>query len=999
MGIVAQQLQLRSYTLEDGLPQSEVTDIVQDTRGYLWLGTQGGGLCRFDGDRFEVWRPKDGLLSSYIQTLSTTPDTLFVGTRRGLSIKVGKHFVNYKGHQINAIYCFRGKRYLATNSGIASYTKTKGVTSVPIHPQIDASRVNAMLFDGKYYWIATGTGLWKLSGLEDTAQGIEQYDTNDFRALVSVQNKVFAAAYGDGILVIDPDLGSQEALLIREPLRVNHLSIPRSGELWAATDNEGIVIIAINTYNEKKRWNSTDGLKAKTIKKVVTDRHSNIWIATAGDGFYKYFQNNFKHYNQDSGLKGNHCYALHADHNTIWTSSVSGTLTAIDSLGIHHVSGIADFSEVKFRTITSDANGNIWAGTDGRGILFRETKTAQEILRDSTFIDSISGYRVQTDTVVQKVIHQHVIDTARGLVSDWIRTLVVDNEWIWAATYADGITKFRYDSTQDRPTNIRVFGKNEGLKDLALLAMKKGPNGKLWYGTQHGELGYIAKDKVVHLGKVLEDEVAINTLLFHHGILYLGTAGKGVWWADLKKVPFFEKLEGKKSLPSDHIYQLLFDDQDQLWVGTELGVDQVLLDGSNAIEALFHFGKNEGFLGIETSPQAATRAQNGNLWFGTIRGLTTYESHEDVKTRAKPKIRFDEIQVNYTPLDSLDYQDWTNSNRVLQLRPEQTQMTFAYCTVDIDHPTGIQYRFQLDDGAWSPWSVEKKQNLPALHYGKHIFRAQSRNFRWEQSNTISFQFFIATPWYEKSWVPWLGAGIITFGFALLVLRYIGRIKKRNAAARERLKMENNLLSLEHKALRLQMNPHFIFNVLHGIKAMGSSNPQKMNTTINSFATLLRETLYNSRKDEITLDQEIKTLKNYIEIEQLMTSKTFSYEITTDLDLDPEDLLIPPMLIQPFVENAIRHGILKGTREGVLRIQFYTKGTFLYGKVIDNGIGIFESQKTKRKTDHQSLALMVTQERLVSISGKDALKISELKDEEGQANGTEICFKIPVLTDF
>ena len=106
-----------------------------------------------------------------------------------------------------------------------------------------------------------------------------------------------------------------------------------------------------------------------------------------------------------------------------------------------------------------------------------------------------------------------------------------------------------------------------------------------------------------------------------------------------------------------------------------------------------------------------------------------------------------------------------------------------------------------------------------------------------------------------------------------------------------------------------------------------------------------------------------------------------------------------MLIQPFVENAIRHGILKGNREGVLQIQFNTTKRYLHCKVIDNGVGIFKSQQTKGKTDHQSMALTVTKERLESISGKDALNISEIKTDEGIIAGTNITFKIPLLTDY
>jgi LytS/YehU family sensor histidine kinase len=106
-----------------------------------------------------------------------------------------------------------------------------------------------------------------------------------------------------------------------------------------------------------------------------------------------------------------------------------------------------------------------------------------------------------------------------------------------------------------------------------------------------------------------------------------------------------------------------------------------------------------------------------------------------------------------------------------------------------------------------------------------------------------------------------------------------------------------------------------------------------------------------------------------------------------------------MLIQPFVENAIRHGILKGSKEGKLKVDFDLEDLFLTCVVLDNGVGIFQSQQTRVRTDHQSMALAVTKERLESISGEGALEITEIKNEKNVVEGTKVSFKIPLLTDY
>lgn len=291
-----------------------------------------------------------------------------------------------------------------------------------------------------------------------------------------------------------------------------------------------------------------------------------------------------------------------------------------------------------------------------------------------------------------------------------------------------------------------------------------------------------------------------------------------------------------------------------------------------------------------------------------------------------------------------------------------------------------------------------EQNLPGLAYGPHSFKAQSRNFRWQESETITFFFNIDRPLYTKMWFQWLLIGVGFLIILLLGYGYLKRIKRKSKLINERLQLENHLLSLEQKALRLQMNPHFIFNVLHGIKALGSTDTAKMNNTINRFATLLRGILNNSRKETISLETEIKTLKNYIDVELLMSRKPFKYGIHFESDISAEEILIPPMLIQPFVENAIRHGVAKQSKEGLLKISFTRVGGFLHCSISDNGPGIFESQKNKTATDHQSVALEVTKERIASLSGADTLQLKELK-ENGSITGTEINFKIPLETDF
>ncbi|NRA92525.1 MAG: histidine kinase [Psychroserpens sp.] len=369
-----------------------------------------------------------------------------------------------------------------------------------------------------------------------------------------------------------------------------------------------------------------------------------------------------------------------------------------------------------------------------------------------------------------------------------------------------------------------------------------------------------------------------------------------------------------------------------------------------------------------------------------------------IQDNSKPKIFLEDLLIAYKSLDTIDLSQWTKSEKVLQLKPNQTQVGFTYRTIDLDNPEGIAYRFKLNDGDWSPWSKRNSQDFSELNFGTYEFMVQSRNYRWNESDPLKFLFFIEKPLTRKLWFQGMVLGVILLLILLGSHRYVVRQKLKAKQEKDRLKLENHLLNLEQKALRLQMNPHFIFNVLNGIKAMAPVKPEKMNDTVNNFAALLRETLNNSREETINLEQEIKTLKHYIQVEQLMAEEAFEYEIIVETEVDPEEILVPPMLIQPFVENAIRHGILKSSRKGKLELQFQTEKDLLKVRIVDNGVGINQS-KQQQKADHKSMALKVTKERLASISEHHDLTIEELINKDGEVNGTSVSFNIPLITDF
>ena len=977
---MAQNSQLQNFTTKEGLPQSQVYDIVQDSIGYLWLATQGGGLARFDGDEFTVFNEKSGLKSNFINALFVKNDSLFVGTYAGLSIYTNGKIKNYSSQGINRIVNLKNKIYLATNEGVFNF-KNDSLQPIKSIPGI----ITDIATHNNGYLIATKRGLWILDDLENP-KNTTKIDNADYTSLLRIGEQIIASTFDEGIKVIE----NQKIIQTYSEFdRVNRIQFI-DNQYWIATDTKGILVVN-NRFEEIQTINQSNGLVINNVRSILKDKQDNIWIATSGGGLYKLTQNNFRHFDKNSGLKGNRIYAVHKMESEVWVSNSEKGVIKIDSTGIQSMEDNG-FLNVKARTIASDYENNIWIGTDGKGIIrfkreyLPKIDTVQETSKFDTIYNQLfPKYKYVTDT----------INRNNGLPSNWVKKIKIRNYSVWIATYSSGIVELKLDpKTRQLTGQKEYYGTQQGIKDLEIRDLDIDNTGRVWYVTKTGNLGSIINGQVRDFYRILNRNFSISTILIKGNDIYLGTLGDGIWMSNLQNPREVKQITGVKNLNSNNIYQLIFDNENNLWAGTEKGVNKIVLDANNSISDVFYFNRSDGFLGIETCQNAVTKDNNGNIWFGTMNGLTKYTPNQNQLKKSKPTISFEKIEVAYQAVDSININQFSE---VLQLKPNQNHLSFQFKSVDINHPKGIEYRYKLNrndlDSEFSPWTSKDFIDYANQTDGTYEFVVQARNIDWVESDEITFHFFIDKPLFEKSWfqqILYSGLGLIVLIITLLIVR---RIKRKNKRKLEQLTLENHLLSLEQKALQLQMNPHFIFNVLNGIKAMGSEGEtQQMNTTINTFATLLRSILNSSRQEEISLHDEVQTLENYLALEQQMAANKFDYKIDLQTSgIDTEEILIPPMLIQPFVENSIKHGFYQLNRKGKIDIQFLVNNDFLECFIKDNGVGI-ETSKQQKRQHHPSMALEVTKERIESLSKEHTLKIRE-------ENGTIISFRLPLKTDF
>jgi hypothetical protein len=210
------------------------------------------------------------------------------------------------------------------------------------------------------------------------------------------------------------------------------------------------------------------------------------------------------------------------------------------------------------------------------------------------------------------------------------------------------------------------------------------------------------------------------------------------------------------------------------------------------------------------------------------------------------------------------------------------------------------------------------------------------------------------------------------------------------------------LLVEQRLFRSQMNPHFIFNSLSIVQNfIVKHDDAKASIYLSRFSELVRSILNNSSQEQITLEEELATIGNYLALQKVRFSDQFDYELEVDHSLDPESTFIPPMLTQPFIENAIEHGIRNLGSKGKIHIRFIRRNDILMLEIEDNGIGREKAQELLQQRDkyHKSMATAITMERIRvlnrKLKRKITLEVIDLKDAEGLAKGTKVVFWVPV----
>lgn len=989
----AQQHNFSNYSVTEGLAQSQVSAIWEDQKGYLWLGTRGGGVCQFDGVNFTTFTTQNGLSSNYINSIfEDAKGVLWIATTNGLNQIIGEEIVNLDTVFTNTLIV---NDFLEDKNGLIWLAAKEGLFYID-NQQLKRFKGNGVLPENQpiltlfeaanqTLWVGSKRGLFKIENNQASEIRLSNGEAiNDVRGLTTTKDGVlWIAAYDQGVFLADDQkvLRKLDASDGLTSTKIQTLTIDEAENIWLGSTDRGLAIWQKST-NNFINLTTRQGLPNNNIQSIVEDSWGNIWLGTSGGGLSKYSGQQFEHFTTSEGLKGNYIQAIENDSKgRLWVATSGNGVQIYEANKFSDFGANSDLFNTTCKAIFEDHFGHTWFGTVDKGLT---------VFLDSLFLTFTAN---------------------NGLSGNFITAIDQDSlGQIWAISENSGVTKILWDEANPSQSVLTKFTTQNGLPTNRINDLHIDQQNRVWLATDGGGIALIENDKIqtfLTKEKGLSENVIRSLAEDNLGYLWYGTASFGVGNIRLYESDFSIN-NNYQGLISNNIKLLTFDENNNLWIGSEKGLNLLQLDAARNVLSKEYYGQLDGFRGIETNKNAVLKDNENNLWFGTVNGLTKFNASVQKGKDYPPKIYLKSAKLLDQDIEETAYaerlKNWTN----LKLEHDQNDLSFTVDAMHLSYPQDLQYEWQVkgEKKGWSVASLNNKTYQRIFLPGKYELMVRAKTARGNNySETLSFPFEIATPFWQSLWFRL--AAILTglLLISLFVKWRINLVKKRAKQIQDRLVLDKKLLELEQKALQLQMNPHFIFNALNSIQ--GSITPDNIKVArlqLAKFSKLMRATLENAREDAIPLEEEIATLTNYLSLEQFSQGNTFDYEVLVADNIDPEAISLPSMILQPFVENAIIHGVAHLENRGKILVHFSRKGKRLSCIIEDNGIGRAKAKELKSQIDlsHKSVALDITKERLDLLrrgkAVKNSLQIIDLKDTEGKVCGTRVELIIPIEED-
>ncbi len=794
----AQYYNFQNYTVEDGLPQSQVFALHQDDRSNIWLGTNGGGLARFNGRDFEIFRRNDGLISDLITDINSDNEgNIIVKTNLGITIFDGNTLKNYsftdgnilsyekmtkdknddfwfrvfRNNKNPLIYKFDGEQYQNMSDKFEVLSNHINQNQITTDPE-----GNILICAGEKVYVIENDEIREhaistFPELQGKAIGF-LHKTVDDKILLTVVSKGQGNAYlyteSEGLekFIPPPEVGNT----------ITYFYEDRSGDIWLLNPQKETLFRwdRMSGENKVESFNEESGLPVLGIRSMIEDDEGNIWMGTDGSGLFKYGGAKFVSFLSNQGLE---------DY-FIWS-------------------------------IQQDSKGNYWFGTAGSGIFKYDgekltgfqhlEKDPLEIVRkilefkNDYLIASQNGLWIFDGNSIKRANSMFGLPRRAG-----INDILVTDEGYWFATLRQGVFFNDGKNTESINTNSSELGSNS-VDDILL-----DRSGNIWFAT----LGGLSRLKDGEIKNFVNNEYGLYRIMQitedGFGNIWAATYGGGICQVkiDENDQMFVKKIDTDSGLSSNNVYSILTDNDGNIWAGCQKGVDKVTLDLNGKIVDIRNYDNYEGFIGFENNGKANYIDDKGKLWFGTIRGAMVYNPEMDLMNINPPITNITNLKLFYKDVDWSDddlegYYDnlisWTELPENLVLPYNRNHLTFEFEGLSYTVPEKVQFQWKLDgvDTEWSPASSRTDAVYANLSPGNYTFKVLSGNSDdiWAE-DPVEFSFVIKPPF----WATWWFRSMILL-FIITVILIISWL--RNKFIREKREELEQLVAYKTKKLEAQ----------------------------------------------------------------------------------------------------------------------------------------------------------------------------------------------------
>jgi ligand-binding sensor domain-containing protein len=961
--ISAQDLYFTNIGTKQGLPSSETYHLLQDSKGYIWI-TSDGGICRYDGESFKTYTTRDGLPENVVfKIYEDRHGRIWFNTLSGNFF----YFENEIFHSIaaNAELQKLSKSFYATQFFIGENDtlncendRIPGIIKIPPQdnyknvirqnrPNFTSVLINNKLCNKEFIMISR-VGKPSPYPKFDTI-----YSTRNKRLDILNSLKKFEAK---GVYFVDNKNNiyiahGTELRVIRESNdSIEYYNLPSlaysiyqdvDNDLWFST-NDGVYLYKRSDLQSKP----IHFLKGIIICNIIVDREKNIWASSLQKGLFK---------------------SINKELVDLYLEKENITNFSKDENGLHIY-----FSSNKELFI--DKNNSISNLPFNKQLLSKTNKLSYcKINNDYTYYGTQQGLFWAKDKKVQPI---------------------EDNECKLNSTiYTKKIIKIGADSFAVLSTLILHFIHKEKVYNRieptffprSLIQLK---DKTLLIGSRNNDGVYALKNNlfVPYLKQYPQLKTRINELVEDaKNNLWIATNEKGLFCYANNKLYEYNETNG---LISNKVNTIDFENDGTIWIGTNKGISKIVVDNNLGKAKIYNFNNSHGLPHLEIDQLTIF---NNKVWCACKEHLFYFDCDKMNINKVPPFVYIKSILVNDTLF---------NAASAPTLNYNQNNISFKFDGITYKNPEQKSFLYKLSgyENQWKSSNTTQIQytNLP---YGDYTFEIYALNNDGIKSITpASFKFTILKPFWFTWW--FILTEVILFSFIVyLFIRWrINKIKKREE---EKTDINKKLAEFQMTAIRAQMNPHFIFNAMNSIQNfIQNKDASQASDYLLKFSKLLRFVLNNSKDNEIPLQQEIDTLDLYIELEKLRFNNPFDYHLEIDKQLDTEQVMIPALLIQPYIENAIWHGLMPlKERKGILSLIIKQDDKLLKITVADNGIGRKASDLIIKKIKHQSMGMALNSKR-VELFGQGieyaSITIIDLYDAEDKANGTKLEITLPLL---